>query len=329
MTALKNSLFLIALVLGGCSSTYNTGQTPDNVYYSPANPAPSYTNSQQVANPDNQSIASNGNNGNYVTYDNGYGSGYQPTFSNASMFNPSFGFNSFYDPYNIYGLNDYGWNNFSPYGIYSPWGFNSGFSLGLSYGSLYSAFDPYYSPFYSYPMYSYGYLGNGYYGKPGYQDYGFYDYNSYNSRPANSWGPRRSVSSNANATYNARQGGYIYGGGSAPVRTFNAPGNISGSGSAPRIGNSPRRVFYSSPGEVPVNPNGQGFRPRNNFRTFTPQNNRVQYQAPSRSFRQDNYQAPQMQRSNFSNFNNSSGGNSPSYPTQSAPVRSFRSGGGL
>ena len=47
LVAMRSSILLLVLsaaVLGGCTSAYKTGQTPDDVYYSPARQQDEYVN---------------------------------------------------------------------------------------------------------------------------------------------------------------------------------------------------------------------------------------------------------------------------------------------
>jgi hypothetical protein len=132
-------LFGIIAVFSSCSSAYRIGQTPDDVYYSPAPPQDEYvtSNNQQ----DNDSYASNNSNNmedlairrgiNDPSFRNsislGLGSGYYPYDSyGSSFYNP---YNSYYNPYGYTGVTFYPYNNYYN-NFYSPY------------------YDSYYSPLY-------------------------------------------------------------------------------------------------------------------------------------------------------------------------------------
>lgn len=232
---------ILALILGGCSTAYKTGQTPDDVYYSPAQErTTSYAGADQsqssgvAATP-----AQDGSN--YVTYNDAGSNNYAS--SNAYDYGYS---DPYYSPYYAgnYGM---GWNSFySPYSYSSFWYPSMSIGMGWGYpwlgmGSYYSPWS-YYGGFGGYPYYSYW---GGYYS-------GYYTGKYSNPRPANSYGPRVGMSSNANAR------GYVTGGtntnnyvnGNAPVRVF----NTGSTGTArPGVYNAPRRVFTPAPDERPVN----------------------------------------------------------------------------
>lgn len=137
-------LVLGVAALSSCSSVYKSGQTPDDVYYSPARPqADSYVEVRQ------EKPGSN-----YQTYEQYQDSYRDDRFLRMSVGNPYYlnaynsysGFdwryNSFYDGFN-YGFNSpwnnyFAWNNFyNPYG--SPYlSFGSGFyGGGYGYGGGY------------------------------------------------------------------------------------------------------------------------------------------------------------------------------------------------
>lgn len=234
---MKSRILLLgtALIgLGSCSTMYKSGQTPDDVYYSPA---PQYRTASSDYD-ENENYTNNGNDeyvnvqtdqdrlaynseDNYLrmkvrnrtmwsTFDNysmydGYYSPYYGGSFGMGYYNPYSYYNSFYNPYSFY----------SPYSYYgSQWG------LGLGWGGLYGGLGNFYNPYYS-PYYNPYYGGGNYYpgtGKPGNV-----------VRPANSYRPR---------TYNLGRYG-----------TTNNSERVNGNN-----GNRPRRVFgnnnnnYVSPG---------------------------------------------------------------------------------
>ena len=141
---MKTRYLLIAgLVIGfsSCSTAYRIGQTPDDVYYSPAPAQEEYvtTNNQQEKDSYGYNNQSDGENfsirrgitnpvyRNYNSLDFGYG--YNPYGYNSSLYSPysylnSYGYTgvTFY-PYNSYSsynsFNNYG-NYYSPYDFYPP-----------------------------------------------------------------------------------------------------------------------------------------------------------------------------------------------------------------
>ncbi len=155
-------LFLLGLVaaFSSCSTAYRTGQTPDDVYYSPA-PAAQETyvtsNNQQDRNSyqsqnEEQEIRRGIQDPVYrsnLSLDLGYGYGYNPYSYNpySYSYNPysfnSYGYKGIYDPY---GYNNFGYNNY--YG-YNNYGYNNfGYSSSPYIGNYYGG---YYSPVYVYP----------------------------------------------------------------------------------------------------------------------------------------------------------------------------------
>jgi len=313
-------LVLAALALASCGTAYRGTQTPDAVYYSPAQEnAPSQGDHSGMA------AAQDSEGGQYVTYDDGSASG---------------GYADDYDDYysrriNMFDRGDYFATNyymsspwslgFSPYysmGLgYNPFAFSyPSLSLGLGFGSPWGAwyrpsyaFGGWYSPFYTPYSYFPGYYG-GYYGG----GYGYYGgkYISVSPRPASSVGPRRSINSRG------AQGGTAVSpasGVSAPRRVF----TTNGSRETPAgVSSGTRRVFRSRPGEHPVNVNPNvrsGERPsRSIFRSNSTINRSSESRSvrPARTFERNTntYRVEQSAPS----FNRSSG-------SQSAPVRSFSS----
>lgn len=280
----------IALIaLGGCSSPYKATQTPDDVYYSPAQNRPAYARATEDAE-GNQYVTSRDDEDYYYSkrilrFNRPYGTlGYWndwyfggPSASLMYTYGLGGNYGAFYDPY-------YAW--------------------GLPYNNLY------YSP---YSYYGFGYYPNITYWN-GYAN-GYYSgkLNSYYNRPAISYGPRRSAGSNAYYNSNNGANNYRYNNNTAaPVRVFNNNGTASGNAPANNY-YAPRRVFNESTNERPLIRESNDSR---NFRTFEsrPFNN-------SRSF--DN--AP-IRMDNNSNYNNNTNSNSNS--GGSAPVRTFRPRGG-
>jgi len=291
----KYLLFLGAVAaFGSCTSAYRIGQTPDDVYYSPAPPQNEYVTSYDQQ--DKSSYSYNNNNVEDLAIRRGIndpqfrsnlsfylGSGYYPYDSyGSSFYNP---YNSYYNPYDYTGITFYPYNNFySPYNnFYSPY--------NNFYSPYYNSYSPYYNSFYS-PLY-------------------------YNTKPSNSVsnyrGPRQfnlrpyNVNPNTNSTTPAANNS------SMPVRTFR-PQPTTG------VGNFVRRIFTPSNNNNNRSNNNyynnntrsnnsyydNNTRSNNNFNNNTNNNN-----APARTFQPD---------ASSGNSNSSSSGSG----SGSAPVRTFR-----
>lgn len=186
-------LVLGVAALNGCASVYKTGQTPDDVYYSPGKPKE--VNSYAEVRRDKEGT-------NYQTYEQYQDQMRDDRFLRMSVGNPYYmngydtysGFdwryNSYYDGFN-YGLyspwNSYfAWNNF--YNPYSPFGYYNNFYGGGFYGggAYYGSLSGAKSPLYTMP------------GRPA-----VFNLNSYGSSSAN-----RPVS--RNYVNNVNNGGSYY-----------------------------------------------------------------------------------------------------------------------
>ena len=131
-------LFGIVVVFSSCSSAYKIGQTPDDVYYSPAPAQEEYVTSDNQQDKDSYAYNNSSNNIedlairrgiNDPTYRSNFslGYGYYPYGSYGSPFyNP---YNSYYNPYIYSGVTFYPYNNY--------------------YNSFYSPYNNYYSPYYN------------------------------------------------------------------------------------------------------------------------------------------------------------------------------------
>ena len=263
---MKSRILLLSAALiglGSCSTMYKSGQTPDDVYYSPA---PQYRTASSD-NDENGNYSGNGNDeyvnvqtdqdrlaynseDNYLrmkvrnrtlwsTFDaySMYDGFYSPYFGGGfgmGYYNPYSYYNSFYHPYSFYSPSSY-------YG--NQWG------LGLGWGGLYSGWGNFYNPYYS-SFYN-PYYGSGIYypgtGKPGTV-----------TRPANSYGPRTYNLSRYGTTSNGEQ---INGNnGNRPRRVFGnnnnnyvTPGRSSSESYSPRRSSGsgsdsrPSRTIFDSP----------------------------------------------------------------------------------
>lgn len=299
-------LLLVGLVaaFSSCSTAYHTGQTPDDVYYSPA-PAVQETyvatnnqsdrDSYANRNEEEQDIRRGIRDQRYRTgITLGIGYGYDPY-----SYSP-FGYN--YNPYNFnpYAYNPYAYNSFGYKGIYDPYSYDpynnfyspyySGLGLGLGYGNYYGNYygGGYYPPIYSYPA-----IGN---------------INTNTGARRYNLGAYNNTGTTSNGVRNAN-GNYVPSNISvspSPVRTFRPTGQIQAN-QGTGVGNVLRRVFTPSNSRyyTPATSNNRTYnnnssdRSNNSERTYTP---------PSRSFDNTPSSTP------------SSSGNSGG----SAPVRTFR-----
>ncbi len=283
-----NSLLLVGLVaiLGSCSTAYRSGQTPDDVYYSPAPAAETYvvTNnssdrgSYSYGNAEERNIRHAIRDSRYrstVTFDVGYG--YNPFGYNPYAYNP-YGYNTFGN--NSFGYNPYSFNNYGK-GFYDPFGYNP-----------YYSYNPYY-PNYGFNSYSGNY--NPYYG------------NSY--YPSGNYYPAGSKSSTNNGPRKYNLGAYtpssgtpgVYRGNSnvvpnrsaSPVRTFDNRSNPNSPIQRERtgVGNVIQRVFtpaeprtntQSSNRRTFSNPPTRSIEPSDNNRSMERSSNNNN--APTRSF---------------------------------------------
>jgi hypothetical protein len=238
-------LFGIIAVFSSCSSAYRIGQTPDDVYYSPAPPQNEYVTSDNQQ--DKDSYASNNANNmedlairrgindpsfrNNISLD--LGSGYYPYDSyGSSFYNP---YNSYYNPYGYTGVTFYPYNNY--------------------YNNFYSPYNNYYSPYYNsyYPPLYYitkpGVPASNYNG-PRQYNLGAYNINTNRTAP---------VTTLTTTTT------------SVPVRTFKPQPNTSG------VGNFVRRIF------TPSNNNSSSNNNRNNSNNNN-YNNNNNNTTPARTF---------------------------------------------
>lgn len=322
-------LFGVVAAFSSCSTAYRSGQTPDDVYYSPA-PASEQASYVSTVNDQDKNSYSYRNDEetairrgiedpvyrNTITFSMGMG-GYSPysLFPYNSFNNPLFG----YDPYGYdsYGYDSYGYSPYGLKGMYNPYYNSYGYNgLGL--------YNPY--SFYNYSPYSYGY-------SPYYNPYSpiFYSHGILNANT--NTGARRynlnaynntSGSSNSGARGNFQPTGVTPTGTSAPIRRSTirttAPVRSSTETAAPNtrsgVGNVIRKVFTPSERRTYVAPkntrrtyNNNNTRDNNNTRTYN--NNRSNTnQTPARTYTP----SPSV----------SSPSSSGSRSSSSAPVRTFR-----
>ncbi len=140
---MKITLFFLAssiVVLSSCSSMYKAGQTPDDVYYSPA---PQRERVVAASGDDQPEYYSTNPSDQYVRLK----SADQARWSYFDDYN-------YYDSYYAPGYAGayYG----SGYGIYSGWGIGLGIFSPFSYWNSYYAWNSYYNPYFYNPYYGGG-----------------------------------------------------------------------------------------------------------------------------------------------------------------------------
>lgn len=261
-------LFLLGLVtvFSSCGPSYRMGQTPDDVYYSPAPAQESY-----VTLGDQQDADSYANRNEQQQTTNDI---QDPGYNNNLNFDLGFGYNPY--TYGPYGFNSY---NYSPF-MFDPY----------SYAGIYNP--------YAYNYYGYNYSGYNYFGYSSMSFYGNYYGNHYggyyqpvylypgigtiNTSPV---GPRKvnleAYNNNSNIPVNQ---------GSVPVRTFN---NLPRQriGIIRRIFSPSNNGYYSptsSNGRVENNDNNTNTRNNSDYspaRSFNNSSSGSSNSAPVRTFR--------------------------------------------
>lgn len=314
---IKHMLFLgLTAALGSCSTAYRTGQTPDDVYYSPAPPQNTYVtkeNRQEENTYVTKESDEDQNSYSYRNEDEDIRRGIEnPVYRNSITFSMGMGYG--YNPYSLFPYNAF--NNpfygYDPFG-YSPYAYNS---YGYSPYGLKGMYNPYFNPYafndfgyYSSPfMYSYSPYSFGY--SPFYSSYSPLYYPHGFSRINTNTGARKY---NLNAYNNtAKTVNPVTRGTAQPVRTVEttAPGRTTG------VGNVIRRVFTPSQRNSYTTPNSTRTYDNNNTRVR--RSNTNSYENNQSNTNETRSFSP---RSSSSNTPSSSSGSSNS---NSAPVRTFR-----
>ncbi len=233
--------FSAAVLFTGCASIYQTEQTPDDLYYSPANVAPQEKEVVKNSNTDAQ----------YEEYISSSDDRYLrmkvanrnrwEALDDFSYWNDSrfdyYGYN-YYNNYYGYGYNSY--NYFNNWAFYPSYSFGFSNFYGYGYNPFYFGYTSYYNPYYSY---------YGSYYNPYYSGYIAID---------NNYGPRRYSSGSNISSY--RNGNY---------NNFNTPsGNLPArNNNNSSFGNLIRRVIAPSAGSTSGIPSTSVDRP---VRTFSP-----------------------------------------------------------
>lgn len=147
---------IMALIIAGsaalssCSTAYKMGQTPDDVYYSPAKPQSAYASSDN-RDEDSYYEANPRRNNRSNQYDDAYYSGYD-MYRNDRFLRMSIGNRSRWTGYNDYMMYD-GFYNYNRFNIYNDFSFGSPFNSFSYWNSFYNPYSSYgygYSPYSSY-----------------------------------------------------------------------------------------------------------------------------------------------------------------------------------
>ncbi len=230
-------LFVLIAAFSSCSVAYRTGQTPDDVYYSPAPPQDEYVTTTNQEDRDSYAY-----NNTYKNEDLQIRRGIRdPRYRTNVYVDLGFGYNP-YDYYNYY--NPYVFNPYAYKGIYDPYSFGY---PSYGYNNYYSPFTNYYYPAIYYSKYS-SPLAN-YPISPRRYNLGVYNNTSNNTGVNN--GLRPATNNNT-----------------VPARTFpTKPANTSG------VGNFIRRVFTPSNNNTRSSGNNNNYSSDNSSSTRTIQTN--------------------------------------------------------
>ncbi len=239
-------LLAVSIVsLSSCSAVYKSGQTPDDVYYSPA------PQRQQADYVDVKQPKDGSNFQSYEQYTDGLR---DDRFLRMSVGNPYY-----MDSYNSYGAFDWRYNSFYDgfnYGFSSPW--NNYFAWNNFYNPYAPGFSMGYGGF-SYSNYYYPGIGGGYYGggvkytaaatpisRP--RTFNLSSYTNSNRPAARTYNTTNSYYNNANQRYNnsnssnARSNNSYYNTNNNARSTY-SPGN-SNSGNS---NSTPARSYTPAP----------------------------------------------------------------------------------
>lgn len=270
-------LFLLGIIaaFSSCSSAYRIGQTPDDVYFSPAPPQNNYVTSNNQQNKDTYAY-NNTYNSEDLAIRRGIGN---PRYRNNISLDFGYGYNpydyygsSFYNPYSSY---------YNPYSsFYNPYTYTGVTFYPYNYNYNNSYYSPYYNNYYP-PVYyipkSGGAVSN--YSGPRKYNMGVYNNNT-NANPVYTH-PAQPTTTN-----------------SVPVRTFKTqPTNTSG------VGNFIRRVFSGD------NSSNNSYNSSNNRYNSGNSNN----SSSSRTFdtRSSNSNSSSNSNTNSSTSDNRSSGSAP------------------
>jgi len=240
-------LALSVVALSSCSSVYKSGQTPDDVYYSPARPQAPASDDEYV------DVRQPKQGANYQTYEQ-----YQDNYRDDRFLRMSVGNPYYMNAYNSYGGFDWRYNSFYDgfnYGFTSPWNnyfawnnFYNPYCVGYGYGGNYGL------------GYHSGGYGSGYYG-------GTVKYTNYNAPIS------RPVVFNVNSySGNNRAGARSY----TPSSYYNNPQRYNNGNGA-----NNNRSYYNNGNSNSNNSRNNSYTPANNTGSSNNSNNNY---TPSRSY---------------------------------------------
>ncbi len=312
----KHILFLgLVVAFSSCSTAYRSGQTPDDVYYSPAPPQDTYV---RTDNQDERGSYAYNNTTNGEDLEIRRGIRDSRYRDNNVIVQLGIGG---YVPYNYdpYGYNPYGYN---PYG-HNSYGYNSyGYDPYNSHGYGYDYNSLYYNPYNTYNNSLFVSPYNNYYYSP--QVYVYPGTASAGTMVA----PRRynlgAYSNSVNTVRNTNNYDRPVNTTSSPVRTFTTRSQNNGSGA----GNLIRRVFTPDNNNSNNSTNARSSRNDNNnnnnstnTRSSRNDNNSNNNSTNTRSFRNDNNS---NNNTNSTPVRSAPSSNNSSSGSSSAPVRTFK-----
>ena len=249
-------LAAVAVGLSSCSTMYKSGQTPDDVYYSPApqqrvaysNDDDEYYDNNNEGQDEYVDVQTEQDRSAYSSEDNYLRMKVRNRSLWSSLDDYSYYGGGMYSPFSYGSSFGMGLGYYNPYSFYSPYShYGIGMGMGYGWGGLYNGF---YNPYSFYnPYYSYGY-GSGHYYYPG-----LISTKPGNVRPAGTYTPRRE---NLGSYGSRRSNSEVNSSRNAPVRVFRnndnnyvnprrSSGNTSPRRSVERSNNSrPTRTFERS-----------------------------------------------------------------------------------
>lgn len=245
MNSLKlNILLIAAIALASSCSVYRTGQTPDDVYYSPGREA-SAASYVQV---DNRSSNRYNAYDDYLPSEDRYLRMMVRNRTRWSVFNDYDYFSPWaYSPYNAFGYSPYYSPFYSPFS--SPYS-HMGMGLGMGYINPYGlGYNGFYNSYWSWnsfynPYYPSGVVYNPKTNPAGYTMLRSFNLNSYTNRTYNN---------NVNAGKTYYRGLNVPKNNTAPNATLGSSVRRIFSGETPRTNQgSGRSSYYSQPNERPV-----------------------------------------------------------------------------
>ncbi len=153
----KLVIFMVGMAaFASCSTSYKMGQTPDDVYYSPAKPKSEYASANDRRGGDSYYNTGNANNRYNANnqYDDPYYSGYD-MYRNDRFLRMSIGNRSRWMGYNDYLAYD-GFYNYNRFNMYNDFSFGSPMNSYFYWNSFYNPYTPYGYGYSYYPYYGSG-----------------------------------------------------------------------------------------------------------------------------------------------------------------------------